>query len=115
MGLEQRFILTTITLHSEILVSASSTSSIPGWRLKDLQDLLLDAPIFSSPYTLPLKERVEDGTRIQKQEIIRRVEQEGKQGRRTTSENVRTRSVLKPQCRKERGKASPGRIRRREK
>jgi hypothetical protein len=37
-----------------------------------------------------LKERVEDGTRIQKQEIIRRVEQEGKQGRRTTSENVRT-------------------------
>jgi hypothetical protein len=37
-----------------------------------------------------LKERVEDGTRIQKQEIIRRVEQEAKQGRRTTSENVRT-------------------------
>jgi hypothetical protein len=37
-----------------------------------------------------LKERVEDGTRIQKQEIIRRVEQEGNQGRRTRSENVRT-------------------------
>jgi hypothetical protein len=37
-----------------------------------------------------LKERVEDGTRIQKHEIIRRVEQEGKQGRRTRRENVRT-------------------------
>jgi hypothetical protein len=60
--------LTPITWHSEFFVSSSSTSSIPGWRLKDLEDLLLDALIFSSPYTLPLKERVEDGTRIQKQE-----------------------------------------------
>jgi hypothetical protein len=59
---------TPITWHSEFFVSSSSTSSIPGWRLKDLEDLLLDALIFSSPYTLPLKERVEDGTRIQKQE-----------------------------------------------
>jgi hypothetical protein len=33
-----------------------------------VEKLLLDALIFSSPYTLPLKERVEDGTRIQKQE-----------------------------------------------
>jgi hypothetical protein len=69
MGLEQWYMLTTITWNSENFVSSSSsTSSIPGWRLKDLEDLLLDAPIFSSPYTLPLKERVEDGTRIQKQE-----------------------------------------------
>jgi hypothetical protein len=60
--------LTPITWHSEFFVSSSSTSSIPGWRLKDLEDLLLDALIFSSPYTLPLKERLEDGTRIQKQE-----------------------------------------------
>jgi hypothetical protein len=68
MGLEQTYILTTITWHSEIFLSSSSTSRIPGWRLKELEDLLLDALIFSSPYTLPLKERVEDGTRIQKQE-----------------------------------------------
>jgi hypothetical protein len=60
--------LTPITWHSEFFVSSSSTSSIPGWTLKDLEDLLLDALIFSSPYTLPLKERLEDGTRIQKQE-----------------------------------------------
>jgi hypothetical protein len=39
-----------------------------------------------------LKERVEDGTRIQKQENYKasRVEQEGKQGRRTRRENART-------------------------
>jgi hypothetical protein len=68
MGLEQTYILTTITWHSEIFLSSSSISNITGWRLRELEDLLLDAPIFSSPYTLPLKERVEDGTRIQKQE-----------------------------------------------
>jgi hypothetical protein len=60
--------LTAITGRSDFFVSSSSTSSIPGRRLKDLEDLLLDALIFSSPYTLPLKERLEDGTRIQKQE-----------------------------------------------
>jgi hypothetical protein len=68
MGLAQTYILSTITRHSEYFVSSASTSSIPGWTLKDLENLLLDTLIFSSPCTLPLKERVEDGTRIQKQE-----------------------------------------------